>query len=358
MQAQSRRPVRTFSIGFHEDGFDEARMAKDVARHLGTDHADLYVTGVDARAVIPRLPELCDEPFADASEIPTFLVAQLARQHVTVSLSGDGGDELFGGYTRYALAEAAWRVVSKIPRTLRGPLAAGVRDLPLGSALRALGPLLPAKVSRLDSRARRQQIADLLASRDRTDLYRRMISVWQRPVDLVRGGTESFASEVPSLELGSFSKEMSYTDLVGYLPDDILVKVDRASMAVSLEARVPMLDHRLVELAASLPEDLRVREGKRKWILRQVLYRYVPPSLVERPKMGFAVPMGAWLRGPLREWAQDLLSSARVRAEHLVAAAPLSALLDAHLAEKEDAHAPLWLALVFLSWQEAQSRTS
>lgn len=359
MQAQSSRPVRTFTIGFREDGFDEAKMAKEVARHLGTEHTDLYLSGEDALAVVPRIPELYDEPFADSSQIPTFLVSRLAREHVTVTLSGDGGDELFGGYTRYVLADAAWRAVSRVPAFARGLIASTIRSLPGGPwdrMLAAIAPLLPARVSRLGTSFRRRQMAELFGSRTRQDLYRGLVSIWRRPDMIVRRASEprtAFTSDTPP-GLTTYASEMSYLDLVSYLPDDILVKVDRASMAVSLEARVPMLDHRLVELAASLPQDLRERDSKQKWVLRQVLHRYVPAKLVERPKMGFGVPMDAWIRGPLRGFAQDLLAPARLARDGVLEPRPVTELLQAHLSGRENAQAPLWHALVFQAWLDAQ----
>jgi asparagine synthase (glutamine-hydrolysing) len=358
MQAQSSRPVQTFTIGFREERFDEARAAREVARHLGTEHTELYVTGEDSLALVPRMAEICDEPFGDSSVIPTFLVAQLARRHVTVSLSGDGGDELFGGYSRYAIAQAAWRLASRAPPAVRLGVSKLLRAIPAGPwdrALAATQALLPVQVTGMGTAARRQQVADLLGSRTRQELYRTLLSAWRAPETVVLG-----AAEHESVLLGStprmktFLEEMSYLDLVTYLPDDILVKVDRASMAVSLEARVPMLDHRLVELAASLAADLKVRDGKHKWPLRQVLYRSVPRALIERPKQGFAVPLGAWLRGPLRSWAQDLLSADRLRREGYLDPRPVVGLLERHIAGQEDGSAALWNALSFEAWIAAE----
>jgi asparagine synthase (glutamine-hydrolysing) len=359
MQAQSSRPVKTFTIGFREDGYDEARMAKEVARHLGTDHTELYLTGEDALGVIPRIPELYDEPFADSSQIPTFLVSRLARQHVTVTLSGDGGDELFGGYPRYLLAQYAWRAVSRIPFGLRRPMASLLGSIPAGPWDRlfaGMGPLLPVRVSRLGSAFRRRQMADLAACRTRQELYHELVSIWRSPAHVVSGAKEPATALVGPLPAGLTSQlsELTYLDLVSYLPDDILVKVDRASMGVSLEARVPILDHRLIEFAASLPDDLRVRDGKQKWILRHVLHGYVPAALVDRPKMGFGVPLDAWIRGPLRAWALDLLAPGAVAADGYLDAGTLAALLEAHLAGRDDAQAPLWNALVFQSWLRSE----
>jgi asparagine synthase (glutamine-hydrolysing) len=359
MQAQSPRPVKTFTIGFREDGLDEARMAREVSRHLGTDHTELYLTGEDALGVIPRIPELYDEPFADSSQIPTFLVSGLARQHVTVTLSGDGGDELFGGYPRYLLAEAAWRAVSRVPFLVRRPLSSLLGAIPAGPwdrLLDTLAPLLPVRVSRLGTAFRRRQMANLAGCRTRQELYRELVSIWRAPARVVYGGQESLTAlaQPPPPGLAGQLSEFTYLDVVSYLPDDILVKVDRASMGVSLEARVPLLDHRLIELAASLTDDVRVRDGKQKWILRQVLHGHVPAALVERPKMGFGVPLDAWIRGPLREWASDLLAQGAVAADGYMDPRAIAALLDGHLTGREDAQAPLWNALVFHSWLRAE----
>ena len=358
MQAQSLRPVKTFTIGFREDGFNEAAMAKAVAQHLGTDHTELYVTGEDARAVIPQLPELYDEPFSDSSQIPTFLVSRLARQQVTVALSGDGGDELFEGYPRYALVDHVWRMVSRVSPTFRALIAAGVRSVPSGLwnvLFSMLGPLLPARLSRLGSSFRRYQIAALIGVPGRQDFYRQFVSISHSPEQFVLGAEEpptAFAGPIPN-GLSSYVAELGYLDVMSYLPDDILVKVDRASMAVGLETRVPLLDHRMVEFAASLPDGLKKRDGKEKWLLRQVLHQYVPMQLVDRPKMGFGVPMGAWLQRPLKEWAQDLLSPASLAKGGFLAPAPVAERLAMHMAGREDAQALLWSVLVFQSWLQA-----
>jgi asparagine synthase (glutamine-hydrolysing) len=359
MQAQSSQRVKTFTIGFPEDEFDEGGSAREVARHLGTDHAELYVTGEDARGIIPELPEIYDEPFADSSGIPTTLVSRLARGSVTVSLSGDGGDELFGGYLRYVLAEAAWGSVSRIPGPLRPAARAtlgGMPDAPWRWATRLLEPLLPAKVSRLSSSWRRRQMAQLMGCANRQELYRALVSMWTDPAALCPGSREpatSFTEPLPK-GLRDYLSEMTYTDLMAYLPDDILVKLDRASMSVGLEARVPLLDHRLVELAASLPHDVKIRDGAQKWILKQILHRYVPRQLVDRPKMGFAVPMAEWIRGPLRSWAEDLLSHDGIAREGFLDPAPVTKLLADHLAGREDAQFPLWTVLSFQAWVRAQ----
>lgn len=351
MQAQSSRPVRTFSIGFHEEGYNEAEHAKAVANHLGTDHTELYVTPEEALAVIPKLPTLYSEPFADSSQIPTFLVSQLARQHVTVSLSGDAGDELFCGYTRYQMTAGVWNKVSLLPRPLR-QLAAGVTTAVPPGAWDKVGGLL--SMSRLGDKLHKG--AELLGSRTVADLYRGMVSHWSDPDSLVLGAHEPatvLTSAPPGLKGLSAVERMMALDMLSYLPDDILAKVDRAAMGVSLETRVPMLDHRVVEFAWSLPLDYKLRGGVTKWPLRKVLYRHVPRELIERPKMGFGVPIDHWLRGPLREWAETLLAEPRIRREGFFDPAPIRQKWVEHLSGKRNWQYHLWDVLMFQAWLEA-----
>ncbi|HXJ60592.1 MAG TPA: asparagine synthase (glutamine-hydrolyzing) [Verrucomicrobiae bacterium] len=310
MQAQSRRPVKTFCIGFHQSGFDEAPFAKAVARHLETDHTEIYVRPDDLMRVIPRLPAIYDEPFADSSQIPTVLLCELARTQVTVSLSGDAGDELFGGYADYRKAQLLWPLMSPVPASLRGGLARALGVLS-GSAL--LGRIQPAVLSRL--LARLENLSKLLPSRTDRAFYRLLMSPNREPLDWLQGKEElptQFDSRRSWEGLPDFLRRMMYLDFVSYLPDDILVKVDRAAMAASLETRIPLLNHRVVEFAWSLPNSFKQRQRQGKWLLRRVLDQYVPRSLIERPKKGFNVPLGQWLRGPLRDWAEDLLSSAKL----------------------------------------------
>ena len=352
--------VRTFTIGFREEGYDEAGAARRVARHLGTDHTELYVTPAEARGAIPRLPEIYDEPFADSSQIPTFLVSQLARRHVTVALSGDGGDELFGGYARYAVAEFLWRKVRRIPRLVRRGVATLVDavwpedlDVWAGRALEALAP----RLARRGSRLRMKRVAGVLRFRRFEELYEDLVSPWKEALEAVPGArpaaVEAFGG---GLDGASPLEIMTRIDLRTYLPDDILVKVDRASMAVALEVRTPFLDHRLVEWAVALPESLKVREGRSKWLLRRILYRYVAPELVERPKMGFGVPMGEWLRGPLREWAEDLLDPDRLRREGFLNPRRVRGIWFDHLSGRADRHSALWSVLMFQAWLEKERR--
>jgi asparagine synthase (glutamine-hydrolysing) len=340
MQTQSSIPVRTFTIGFNETEYDEAGYARAVAKHLGTDHTELYVTPQEAMAVIPRLPALFDEPFSDSSQIPTLLVAQLARAHVTVALSGDGGDELFAGYPRYAQAEHIWKRYGLLPAFGRKPVR------------RALELLAP------DGNDRIQNWKDLLRMSRPQELYARLVSHYYRPGEVVRAAAEpgtALTERDQDPALPGFAEWMMYADQVTYLPDDILVKVDRASMGVSLEARAPLLDdHRVVEWAWRLPLSMKVREGSTKWALRQVLYRYVPRELIERPKMGFGIPLGQWLRGPLRDWGEALLNENRLKDEGFFNPAPIRRLWIDHVEGRAEEPYRLWDVLMFQAWLASQ----
>lgn len=364
MQGVSARPVKTFTIGFHEQGYNEAEHAKAVARHLGTDHTELYVTPEEARAVIPELPAIYDEPFADSSQIPTHLVSTLARSEVTVSLSGDGGDELFGGYNRYMLTDGLWKRMSAIPAPMRGA-AARLMTLVGPEAWNRIGHLgsgvLP-KALRFDRLGDKiHKGAPLLGSRSAEELYGGMISLWRKPENVVRGATEPVSQATgaaPELRGLPSVERMMALDMLGYLPDDILVKVDRASMAVSLESRVPLLDHRVVELAWKLPYRFKVRDGQSKWILRQLLYRHVPKKLIERPKMGFGVPIDSWLRGPLRDWAEELLDERRLYEQGFFHPDPIREVWNAHLSGRANEQYRLWSVLMFQSWLRSREVAS
>ena len=357
MQAQSHRPIKTFTIGFNEAGYNEAMHAKAVAEHLGTDHTELYVTPEEAMAVIPKLPTMYDEPFADSSQIPTFLVSQLARKEVTVSLSGDGGDELFCGYNRYVLGFRIWQKLSVLPAPLRSVLARLCEHAP-GHALDAMQRLLPERFRVSNLADRLPKLAEVLAHTSGDAFYRDLVSHSKNPDQLVIGAQEpETLLSTPHLmpNLGGFRERMMYLDMKTYLPDDILTKVDRASMAVSLEARVPLLDHRLVEFAWRVPTDLKYRNGQGKWLLRQVLYRYVPKELMDRPKMGFGVPIEHWLRGPLRGWAEALLNEQRLREEGFFHPEPIRKMWREHVSGKRRWHYHLWDVLMFQAWLEANN---
>ena len=364
MQAQSARPVQTFTIGFREPGHNEAEHAKAVARHLGTDHTELYVTAAEAMNVIPRLPQLYDEPFSDPSQIPTFLVAQLARRKVTVSLSGDGGDELFAGYNRHFIGRDLWNRVGWLPRSARGLLASAITTVSPGQWNRVLATLMALAPGRLrypNPGEKLHKMALVLGARDPDEVYLGLTSHWKRPASVVLSGAEpgtAAANGHRGAALSDFTQRMMFLDLIGYLPDDILVKVDRAAMGVSLETRVPMLDHQVVEFAWRVPLALKIRDGQGKWLLRQVLYKFVPRELIDRPKTGFDVPIGDWLRGPLRGWAEPLLDEARLRREGFFDASQIRTKWNEHLSGRRDWQQSLWNALMFQAWlqQENEAR--
>jgi asparagine synthase (glutamine-hydrolysing) len=352
MQAQSTQPIRTFTIGFEQDGYDEAQHAKRVAVHLGTTHTELYVEQRAARDIIPRLPVWYDEPFADSSQIPTHIVSRLAREHVTVALSGDGGDELFAGYTRHRWAERLGRAFAMLPPPLRQGIGSFLEAVPEAIVRGAVG-LAPARLRPVMPEHKLLKLAGLLRANDASDLYRRIVSLWPEPDDLVPDAAErrglvwepSVANDVPRLP-----ERMMLLDTLTYLPDDLLTKVDRASMAVSLEVRVPLLNHRVAEFAWGMPLDMKLRGGTTKWALRQILHRYVPRELIERPKQGFSVPLAAWLRGPLRDWADDLMAPASLARDGWLRAEPVAERWREHRAGRKDWSQSLWAVLMFQSW--------
>lgn len=351
MQDQSSRPIRTFSIGFHEEGYDEAKNAAAVAAHLGTEHTEMYVTPAEAMAVIPRLPDIFDEPFADSSQIPTYIVSELARRHVTVALSGDGGDELFGGYGRYLAADPILRRISKIPDGVRYPLGRLLSILS-SALLDGYGErVLPGRLRNRINARRLQGLATLLAAPAVNAMYQHLL--WPDPGSVVLGPSghqPALAEPRRSGLLSSPMSRMMYLDTISYLPDDILVKVDRASMAVSLEAREPLLDHRLVEFAWRLPMDMKVHDDGGKRVLREVLQRYVPRELMDRPKRGFAVPVGRWLRGSLRPWAEELLDERRMEGEGYFDPKHVRRLWAEHQNGTGDSCTQLWSILAFQAW--------
>jgi asparagine synthase (glutamine-hydrolysing) len=358
MQTHSRRPVKTFTIGFHEAAYDEAHHAERVARHLGTEHTQLYVTPAQARAVIAKLPVLYDEPFADVSQIPTFLVSQLARREVTVGLSGDGGDEIFGGYSRYCWGHRIWRNIAWMPAAVRttasrmlNSVSPGTWDALFGAA-RACLPR-SAKVQHPGDKL--QKLAGLLTAGSQRALYAGLVSIWREPEQVVLGATEP-ATAVDGgdrwLASRDFREAMMFWDTTTYLPDDILAKVDRASMGVSLETRLPILDHSIVEFAWRLPLSMKIRRGRGKWLLQRVLEKYVPAGLIDRPKMGFGVPIDSWLRGPLRDCCEALLDGRRLRDEGFFNPGPIRQKWTEHLSGRRNWQYLLWGVLMFQMWRE------
>jgi asparagine synthase (glutamine-hydrolysing) len=359
MQAESTRPVKTFTIGFGEAEHNEAPYAKAVAEHLGTEHTELYVTPHEAMDVIPKLPRIYDEPFADSSQIPTFLVAQLARQHVTVSLSGEGGDELFAGYNRYFWGERLWRKMKRVPHRARaavGRALMAVSPAAWDSAFAASAPLLPARFRTATPGGKVHKVAASMSAESPDALYRSLMTHWRDP-EAITSATPPTTVLTHNVGLPSFDgvvNRMRYFDLVSELPDDILVKVDRATMANSLESRAPFLHPDVVEFAWRIPPSQQVRDGQGKWLLRQVLYKYVPRELIERPKMGFGVPIASWLRGPLREWADTLISEDRLRRDGYLAPGPIRQAWDEHQAGVTDNSHLLWGVLMFQAWLQTQ----
>lgn len=337
MQQQSSQPIRTFTIGFNEPGFNEAEHAKNVASHLKTDHTEYYVGAAEALDVIPRLAQIYCEPFADSSQIPTFLVSKLAKQYVTVALSGDAGDELFGGYNPYQFAPRVWKNIATVPFNVRSVVSKFSNKLPL-----------PNKVHKL---------LDILDAPTRESFYQKLLSHWHYPNDVVIGAIEPYTLfNQPEAwpKVDSFEHWMMAVDSQTYMTDDILVKVDRAAMANSLETRVPLLDHRVVEFAWRLPLSMKIRDGKGKWILRELLYRHVPRELIERPKKGFSIPLGSWLKGPLREWAESLLDPALLVQQGYFHPGPIRKLWQQHLTGKCDRSRQLWSILMFQAWLQEQ----
>ena len=366
MQAQASRPVKTFTIGFEESGFDESPHARAVARHLGTEHSEMFVSAAEARAVIGKLPAMYDEPFADSSQIPTHLVCQAARQQVTVALSGDAGDELFGGYNRYFWGPRIWNRLAWLPYPVRRALGVAIAGVPVGgwdSLGGALNRLLPGTAGIANVGEKAHKLAARLGSvHNLDDLYLSLVSEWPAPELLVRSaGTQLIepasllADALPESGVEGSSLRMMYQDSRTYLPDDILCKVDRAAMAVSLETRMPFLDHRVAELAWQLPLSMKIRGNEGKWALRQILYKYVPRGLIERPKAGFAIPVGQWLRGPLRDWAEALLDENRLTREGYLNPGPIREKWREHLSGRHDWTPKLWSVLMFQAWLEANS---
>ena len=357
MQQQSNDPVKTFTIGFSENDYNEAKYAKKIASHLGTDHSELYVSSKTAMEVIPKLPSIYDEPFSDSSQIPTFLVSQLATQQVNVALSGDGGDELFCGYNRYKLTVNRSKKFNMIPYILRKILAKGIKSIPQNDWY-GLFNLLPGLNKNNNFGYKMHKGANALATKNLTDMYYTLFSHWQNPTEAVLNSNEPstlLTTLMPKLKGLNSQQKMMALDLLTYLPDDILVKVDRAAMASSLETRVPLLDHKLIEYVWKIPHSFKLRNGDGKWILKQVLNKYVPKNLTERPKMGFAIPLHSWLRGPLRDWAENLLNEKRLIQEGYFNPELIREKWDQHISNKKNWQHDLWNVLMFQAWKDVNN---
>jgi asparagine synthase (glutamine-hydrolysing) len=363
MQSQSDVPIKTFSIGFHEKKYNEAEHAKAVAEHLATDHTELYVTADDALEVVPKLASMYDEPFADSSGIPTYLVSKMAKEKVTVALSGDAGDEIFCGYNRYVLTHGMWSKFKKIPVPLRkfcASVLTSISPMLWDKLGRGLEKLFPGRIPAYFG-DKIHKGAGVLESKSIEELYKNLVSLWHEPETLVLGAKEpeTVVSD-PQLKprLNSHLEVMMGTDMMSYLPDDILVKVDRAAMAVSLETRIPFLDHHLIEHAWKIPLTSKIRDGKGKWILREVLFRHVPRELIERPKMGFGIPLEDWLRGPLKSWAEQLLDHDRLVKEKIFCPRHIHSKWQEHQSGKRNWSYHLWTILMFQAWLTEQGELS
>ncbi len=362
MQKHSAQPIKTFSIGSFSRDYDEAVNAQAIADHLGTDHTQLYVSAEKAMQVIPRLPQLYDEPFADASQIPTFLVSELARGKVVVSLSGDGGDELFAGYYRHFFARLIWQKIARLSENMRQLSAKAITSLSPDNwdkMLVRLQGLFPESYRGSLSGNRMYKLAEVLSAASPELMYLGLITNWKDTAALVPGATEPWTAITRSErwpDLADFTERMMYRDLIGYLPDDILVKLDRASMAVSLESRVPYLDHRVVELSWRIPISMKIKNGRGKWVLREILYRHVPRALIDGPKKGFGLPIDEWLRGPLLEWATEMLDVNRMRDAGYLNHEMVHEEWRLHVKGRHNAHQKLWSVLMFQAWMAEISR--
>lgn len=358
LQRAATRPVKTFSIAFEEQEFNEAHHAARLAGHLGTDHTEVLLTGEDALAVVPKLPEIFDEPHADTSQIPAYLISGVARRQVTVALSGDGGDEVYGGYNRYTHGEPLFNRMLRVPAQVRGAVGSGIGGVAPATwdrAYRGIAWALPGSLRHRMPGDKLSKMGRLMRAGSAAEMYRSLVSAWEQPERLVRGSTgvaDPLALRLAAPWPKPLLDRMMLADQETYLPDDQLAKIDRVSMAVSLEVRVPLLDHHLVEFSWRLPHHLKVRDGEGKWLLRQVLYRLVPREMVERPKMGLSVPIDQWLKGPLRPWAEELLDAERIRREGVLNPAPIRAAWESLLAGRSDVGLGVWSVLMFQAWHE------
>jgi asparagine synthase (glutamine-hydrolysing) len=359
MQAESSEPVKTFSIGFHENAYNEAEYAKKVAGYLETDHTELYVSPGQAIEIIPRLADIYDEPFSDPSQLPTLLVAEMTRKHVTVALTGDGGDEIFAGYDRYFFTESFWKKTRNIPYPARKSLRTAIRTLKPEAWSSLLGwtaPLIKTYGGQGKIGDKLYKGTDLLDYKSFNELYVNLLTHWENAGTLVLDGDGTMSSLVQGMDLEVFEdpiQKMQYLDMKTNLVDDILVKVDRSAMSVSLETRAPLLDHKIIEYAWRLPKGQKFNEGDGKWILRRLVDRYIPSNMMDRPKMGFAMPIDSWLRGPLRDWAEDLLDERRLSGEGFFDPAPIRKKLSEHLSGERNWQFHLWDALMFESWLDS-----
>lgn len=357
MQSVSHRPIHTFSIGFNESSYNEAIYAKKIASHLGTHHTECYVSAKEAQSVIPNLATIYDEPFADSSQIPTYLVSKIARNNVTVSLSGDGGDEVFCGYNRYSWGKSIWNGTNWIPAPIRSSIASIINKTSpstIDHAAQILNKVLPSRFKQQNIGNKLHKIAGVLAAKTPQEMYNGYVSTWKKPESVLAGGNQKYLTqtipEYPNIQ--NISELMMYLDMRSYLPDDILVKVDKAAMANSLETRIPFLDNRIIEFALKLPLDFKLKDNTGKWLLRQVLYKYIPKEYFERPKMGFALPIDQWLRGELKEWANDLLCSETIKQQGYFNPNEVQRYLQEHTSRKRNWSHHLWSILMFQAWHQ------
>lgn len=355
MQSMTANKIHTFSIGFENPSFDESSFARAVAAELNTSHHQLIATPHDAQRIIPTLHRIYDEPFADSSQIPTIMVSQLAKADVTVSLSGDGADEIFGGYSRYFLSNKWWSKIEKIPFGIRCPIAKGLHGLPVSlwsNLERTLKQWHIMENLPMGLEYRIKKLANVLGARDASSLYQQFVTQWQDDILLsTSDNIHDFMGSFPNQGLNVI-EEMMFMDILSYLPDNILTKVDRAGMSTSLETRMPFLDHRIIEFASRLPFEYKINNSKGKIILRELLKRYVDPSVIERPKMGFGIPMGDWLRGPLKDWASDLLSPQKISSQGILDPKKISNILNAHISGDQNYEYLIWPVLMFQSWYD------